>query len=519
MAVLIVHEHLNSELVGAMMVPTQDASERKRPWLSQRPRPCLSFMHSLRASTLPNTRRPLLHSLRSAGRTYADDAVAARDHRASAKLFADAANEEAELAERATKASKLEALYSKHDNWAGEESMQDAVLRMLVDKYKPMRSGPIRTADEKLKKAPPQVGPADPASLEDYGSTEVEEQVVVQTSWGASTSRSLADVPLLPSVEGHQPWHTTFTVPSHARSSIKYGNIPPSPTTSRLPPNPELLDEKARRKLRDTKKRTEQAGRLRSAKESTLDYRLGIKSGVKSAHDAVRPRGNPTGMKGWASLVEDRIERARQEGRFDKIEGRGQPLKQFVEERNPFIGRDDFLLNRLVQRQGAAPPWIEVQQELESALKSFRDVIRQSWTRRAIRMLTLEQPASLLPALTIEKVLAFRDTEWEARERAYHSTALDEVNSLVRKYNGLAPYSVRRGQYALEVELERAYKDSAEDILAGIAERVKAGTAGRRGVSFDDEDRGPVQAAGDGSWSPVRWRDLFREWFTSFMKR
>ena len=187
--------------------------------------------------------------------------------------------------------------------------MQDAVLRMLVDKYKPLRSGPIRTADEKLKKAPPQVGTVESGALDTIEALReaVDDSVVVQTSWGASSGRSMADVPLLPHIEGHQPWQTTFTVPSHAQSSIKYGNIPPSPTTSRLPPNPELLDDKAKRKLRESKKRTEQAGRLRNAKESTLDYRLGIK-GPKRPEGAVHQRPNPTSLRGWTSLVEDRIE-------------------------------------------------------------------------------------------------------------------------------------------------------------------------------------------------------------------
>ena len=98
-------------------------------------------------------------------------------------------------------------------------------------------------------------------------------------------------------------------------------------------------------------------------------------------------------------------------------------------------------------------------------MNSFRDVLRQSWTRRAIRMLTLSHPAVLLPRLTMSDVLAYRDEEWENRERAYHDTALEELNSLVRKYNGLAPYAVRRPYYMLNVELEKAYNDCAEDIL------------------------------------------------------
>ena len=265
-------------------------------------------MHTVRRSSLRKTVHTLRGSLASGLRAFADDA-GQTDRRASAKLFQDAANEEAELAEKAARASKLEALQSRDENWTGDESVRDAVLRMLVDKYKPLRSGPVRTADEKLKQSPPKLSSVDPITLDEPVDTTgaVGTTPLVQTAWGASPGRSLADVPLLPSIEGHQPWQTTFTVPSHARSSIKYGNISPSATTSRLPPNPELLDAKAKQRLRETKKRTEHAGRLRNARESTLDYRLGIK-GSRVAHDYLRPRVNPTGLKGWASLVEDRIE-------------------------------------------------------------------------------------------------------------------------------------------------------------------------------------------------------------------
>lgn len=31
------------------------------------------------------------------------------------------------------------------------------------------------------------------------------------------------------------------------------------------------------------------------------------------------------------------------------------------DEKNPFIGREEFLMNRIVQRNGAVPPWVELQ--------------------------------------------------------------------------------------------------------------------------------------------------------------
>ena len=117
-------------------------------------------------------------------------------------------------------------------------------------------------------------------------------------------------------------------------------------------------------------------------------------------------------------------------------------------------------------------------------------------------MLTLSRPVSLLPAMTLEDVAALRDAEWEARERAYHETAIGELNALVRKYNGLAPYTVRRGYYALDVELDRGYRESAEDIFTGIQERLKAGAAGvaKPGTADWADEDGPATVQVDNSW-------------------
>ncbi|KAI0775873.1 hypothetical protein BD413DRAFT_610594 [Trametes elegans] len=435
------------------------------------------------------------------------------DHSASSKLFQDAAREEAEEQRAAQNSSALSALESQQENWTGDEPVEHAVLRMLVDKYKPMRSGPIRSAEEKLKTAPPRVRTSDtpPGAViqeatVDLARTEEAEDVPVR--------RYVPGEPILPGIEGHRPWHTTFTVPSHATSNVRYGSIPP-PKPAR-PASPVPLDEKARRKERETKKRMEQGTRLSRARESTIDYRLGIKGG---AADQLR-RPNPVSLKGWANLVEDRIEKARQAGHFKNVKGRGQPIARTTEDKNPFIGREEFLMNRIVQRQGAAPPWVEIQGELETAVTSFREMVKQSWTRRALRTITATHPAALLPRLMLEEVVAMRDPEWEARERGYHDTALEELNSLVRKYNGLAPYAVRRPYYMLSAELERVYRESAEDILRGLAERAQGVSARRPGyVATDEEDSGGAGVAAGPDWGGVKLRDMFKDLVTAFRGR
>ena len=220
------------------------------------------------------------------------------DHTASAKLFEDAARDEAAEQEALRKSSLVSRLETEHENWTGDEPVEHAVLRMLVDKYKPLRGGPIRTAEEKLKAAPPQLRSHDTphAVVSDDQSTAMVSSMREETP----VRTYVPGEPILPGIPGHQPWHTTFTVPSHATSNIRYGNIPPpKPAASPLP-----LDDKARRKEKETRRRMQQGVRLSQARESTLDYRLGIK-GSAAGHFR---RPNPASLKGWASLVEDRIE-------------------------------------------------------------------------------------------------------------------------------------------------------------------------------------------------------------------
>ena len=134
--------------------------------------------------------------------------------------------------------------------------------------------------------------------------------------------------------------------------------------------------------------------------------------------------------------------------------------------------------------------------------------------------MTASQPASQLPQLTLVEIRALRDAEWEARERAFHDHALDEVNALVRKYNGLAPYAVRRAYYMRDTELEKAYRDSAEDILRGLAERA-ANASNRKGyidVTFDDHDK-PADSASVAPLAPLTFRQMVRDLWTTLRGR
>lgn len=151
---------------------------------------------------------------------------------------------------------------------------------------------------------------------------------------------------------------------------------------------------------------------------------------------------------------------------------------------------------------------------------TFREILRQSWIRRAIRNLTTAEPAAFLAKYRLSDIKSLRDPAWEERERSYHDAAMNELNSLVRKYNGLAPYAVRRPYYTRNAEVERAYEASAEDILTGIAERVSGGGSALKRTGSDHEhaqDPESTRKAIEGS--PFSFLDFIRNLVARMMAR
>jgi len=269
-----------------------------QPFLSLRPqvpcmqRPCLPTNYTL----LRNT-RPHRYAYSSKARENpSKSGRAPHQLSASAKLFADAAREESE--DNPPSRAKVTVLETKYENWTGDESIQDAVLRMLMDKYKPLRTGSVQSAEERLRRNPPSIYSAHEGGtkpdVSEFGHT---------VSLSRPTTGSWASESLLPSRAGHEPWHTTFKAPSN-EASVKLAQMPPPMVSSN--PTSYTLDDRGRRLEKDQRKKAQLAGRLSDAKESTLDYRLGVKSA--NAQGPIASRPNPVSVKGWASLVEDRIE-------------------------------------------------------------------------------------------------------------------------------------------------------------------------------------------------------------------
>ena len=146
--------------------------------------------------------------------------------------------------------------------------------------------------------------------------------------------------------------------------------------------------------------------------------------------------------------------------------------------------RKEFFLNRILQRQGAAPPWVQAQIDLTSAFATFRDSLRAEWLRHVTRQITTA-PGNLNSHIASAESYVQRDTganhtlreyrsEWESRESKYHSLAVDDLNAKTRSYNTIAPYTARKTYTTLQKELEQCYKDVSPRIVEAIRARATA---------------------------------------------
>ena len=84
----------------------------------------------------------------------------------------------------------------------------------------------------------------------------------------------------------------------------------------------------------------------------------------------------PKTMKEWRSLVEERIQAAIEEGRFDNLPGQGKPLdRQRLIETDPAMD----LANGLMKNNGFAPEWVDRDLLIRRDLEKVREQLRSAW--------------------------------------------------------------------------------------------------------------------------------------------
>lgn len=93
-------------------------------------------------------------------------------------------------------------------------------------------------------------------------------------------------------------------------------------------------------------------------------------------------------------------------------------------------------------------------------------------------IVSTEQPEQSVPPIDAAPrrptVPPFRDAQWEQTERAYLAAAVENLNSLTRSYNLMAPQLARKPYFYLDRELKSCYADVAPQIADAIRDRAFA---------------------------------------------
>lgn len=143
---------------------------------------------------------------------------------------------------------------------------------------------------------------------------------------------------------------------------------------------------------------------------------------------------------------------------------------------------------------------------MESSLDSFRQILSSAWVRHAVRNLwSLETVEEITP----EFVGTYRDSHWEIRERSFHTAALKEVNALIRNYNNLAPYAVRKAYVDLASELDTVFRKSQNNIFEDICYRRRCK---KLSETTRESERERKEQENMGVW------EQFRRWVYKFQK-
>lgn len=194
--------------------------------------------------------------------------------------------------------------------WTGDESVKDAVIRMLMDANKPLRTEKQQSSETKIKDMLKRVDMS-PRMPGDSGADDNGDSLERAPTTISSVIEAERSIP--PSE--FKPWHAKYVAKDDVRRdpSVRYGkfiNDRKFRNVASLLDRPEIAnDPKVRKALREGLQSEARKGRIVGAREGALDYRLGEgQPQPRGASAAGGSRGAPSGMRAWQNLVEDRIE-------------------------------------------------------------------------------------------------------------------------------------------------------------------------------------------------------------------
>jgi DnaJ family protein C protein 28 len=125
-------------------------------------------------------------------------------------------------------------------------------------------------------------------------------------------------------------------------------------------------------------------------------------------------------MNRLESMAEKKLREAIENGEFDDLPGKGEPIDL---KENPFEDPDLRMVHRLLRNAGFAPAWIEERKDIEATLEAARTMLARAW------------------ALFGKGGKSTSDAEWERSVKEFREK-ITELNQRTRIYNLKAPAAV-----------------------------------------------------------------------------
>ena len=125
-------------------------------------------------------------------------------------------------------------------------------------------------------------------------------------------------------------------------------------------------------------------------------------------------------MNRFESLTEKMLREAIENGEFDDLPGKGEPIDL---RENPFEDPDLRTVHRLLRNAGFAPAWIEERKDIDAELASAQAKLKRAWS------------------LFGQEVKGASEAEWERSVKEFRERVL-ELQQRIRIYNLKAPAAV-----------------------------------------------------------------------------
>lgn len=132
----------------------------------------------------------------------------------------------------------------------------------------------------------------------------------------------------------------------------------------------------------------------------------------------------------WDNLIEELIEKGREQGAFDDLRGHGKPLNL---QKNPYAAGAE-LANELLKKNDLRPAWIMARGNLLEAIALLRERIQREWQRHTLAY-RFAQSATQYSALEIS---------WDDACRRWQ----DEIVKLNKR---IEDFNLRRPSDRLEI--------------------------------------------------------------------